>query len=77
MIWIIVLSALAFYAFFITCLLIIGSGADDQEEAIFINRFGYSSDSAVASSSSPVMPESMTGTLVQPREIPSAAMGGR
>jgi len=77
MIWIIVLPALVLYVIFITCLLIIGSGADDQEEALFINRFGYSSDSAVASSSSPVMPESMPGTLVQPREIPSAAVVGR
>jgi hypothetical protein len=36
--WIIVLSALALYVIFITCLLIIGSRADGRKEAIFMNN---------------------------------------
>jgi hypothetical protein len=39
MIWIIVLSALALYGISIMCVLIIGSKANDREEALFINRF--------------------------------------
>jgi hypothetical protein len=60
MIWIIVLSALAIaLIFYIICLLIIGSRADDRKEALFTNRSGDSSDNDVTSSSLPVMPESM------------------
>ena len=84
MIWIIVFSALALVLiFYIICLLIIGSRADApraayftgyRKEALFTNRSGDSSDSDVVSSSVPVMPESMPVTLIQHREIPSAAI---
>ncbi len=65
MIWIIVLSALVIYITFTTCLLIIGSWADDWEKVLFTDRFFSGNKYTVASSSIPVMPESMFGTLVQ------------
>jgi hypothetical protein len=43
----------------------IGSWADDWEKALFANRFCYGNDYDVASSSIPVMPESMFRTLIQ------------
>jgi hypothetical protein len=69
MIWIIALSALALVLmFYIICLLIIGSRADApraahftgyRKKALFTTRSGDSSNNDVASSSLPVMPESM------------------
>lgn len=65
MIWIIVSLALALSVFFTICLLIIGSWADDWEKGLFADRFCYGNDYDVASSSIPVMPERIFGTLAQ------------
>jgi hypothetical protein len=70
---IIVLLALALYVIFITCLLIIGSRADDRKEALFTNSIADRSDNDVASSSL-AMPERMPWTPVQPQETSLKAL---
>jgi hypothetical protein len=69
LIWIIVLSILACYVVLTVCLLIIGSEADHQQEAIFTNRLANRSDDDVAHSLSiPEMPERMHWMPIQPQE---------
>jgi hypothetical protein len=68
--WIIVSSALALFVIFTMCLLIIGSRADDREEALRTNSLADRSENNITPSSIPIMTERMPWTSVQAQEIP-------